>query len=207
MKRDFLKELGLEDEAISKIMAEHGKTVNALKDDADKVDTLEAQLNDLKNQIKDRDTQLEDLAEKAKGNEDLLKQINDLKDLNEKTAKDYQDKLNAQKLEFAIERSLAEAKARNPRAVKALLDTEAIKLDGDTLLGLEEQLKSLQESDSYLFGDGEPAGLKGRKPNDNNEPPKTGVTKEKFSRMNYKERVALYNENPDLYKQLSGGNE
>ena len=203
MKRDFLKELGLEDEAISKIMAEHGKTVNALKDDADKVDTLEAQLNDLKNQIKDRDTQLEDLAEKAKGNEDLLKQINDLKDLNEKTAKDYQDKLNAQKLEFAIERSLAEAKARNPRAVKALLDTEAIKLDGDTLLGLEEQLKSLQESDSYLFGDGEPAGLKGRKPNDNNEPPKTGVTKEKFEQMGYAEKLELYNSNPELYQQLS----
>src|SRR5690606_6805857 len=202
MKRDFLKELGLDDEAISKIMAEHGKTVNALKDDADKVDTLEAQLNDLKNQIKDRDTQLEDLAEKAKGNEDLLKQINDLKDLNEKTAKDYQDKLNAQKLEFAIERSLAEAKARNPRAVKALLDTEAIKLDGDTLLGLEEQLKSLQESDSYLFGDGEPAGLKGRKPNDNSEPPVT--TKNPFSKehFNLTEQARLYKEDPVLYKQL-----
>lgn len=205
MKRDFLKELGLEDEAISKIMAEHGKTVNALKDDADKVDTLEAQLNDLKNQIKDRDAQLEDLAEKAKGNEDLLKQINDLKDLNEKTAKDYRDKLDAQKLEFAIERSLAEAKARNPRAVKALLDTEAIKLDGDTLLGLEEQLKSLQESDSYLFGDGEPAGLKGRKPNDNNEPPKTGVTKEQFNQMSYKERVELKASNPEQYNLLIKG--
>src|SRR5690606_41719381 len=91
MKRSFLTDLGLETEVIDKIMKAHGETVNALKDDADKVDALEAQLNDLKNQIKDRDTQLEDLAEKAKGNEDLLKQINDLKDLNEKTAKDYRE--------------------------------------------------------------------------------------------------------------------
>jgi DNA repair exonuclease SbcCD ATPase subunit len=207
MKREFLKELGLEDDVISKIMAEHGKTVNSLKDDADKVDTLEAQLQDLKGEIKDRDKQLEELADKAKGNEELLKEINDLKDLNDKTAKDYQEKLNQQAFDFALERSLADVKAKNPKAVKALLDTEAIKFDGDKLLGLEEQLKTLQESDSYLFGDGEPAGLKGRKPNDNNEPPKTGVTKEQFNQMNYKERVSLFTENPDLYKQLTGGNE
>ena len=35
----------------------------------------------------------------------------------------------------------------------------------------------------------------------------TGITKEAFDAMSYKERVALFNDNPELYKQLNGGNE
>src|SRR5699024_12538525 len=52
MKREFLKELGLEDEAINKIMAEHGKTIQSVKPaDYDDLKTeksnLEQQLSDL----------------------------------------------------------------------------------------------------------------------------------------------------------------
>lgn len=35
----------------------------------------------------------------------------------------------------------------------------------------------------------------------------TGITKAEFDAMSYKERVALFNDNPELYKQLNGGNE
>ena len=37
--------------------------------------------------------------------------------------------------------------------------------------------------------------------------PTAGITQEKFDAMGYKERAALFNENPDLYNQLNGGNE
>lgn len=37
--------------------------------------------------------------------------------------------------------------------------------------------------------------------------PTSGVTKEMFDAMGYKERAALFNENPELYNQLNGGNE
>ena len=52
MKREFLKELGLEDEVINKIMAEHGKTIQAVKpDDYEELKTeksnLEQELSDL----------------------------------------------------------------------------------------------------------------------------------------------------------------
>jgi hypothetical protein len=173
----------------------------------DKFDEKNNEVKDLKQQLKDRDTQLDDLKTKAKGNEDLEQRIKELQDENKQTAIDYQAKLDKQAFGFSLEKALSDAKAKNPKAVKALLNTETIKLDGDKLLGLEEQLKALQESDGYLFGSGEPAGLKGRKPNDDPTPPPTGVNKEQFNKMNYKERVQLYNENPDLYKQLSGGNE
>jgi Phage minor structural protein GP20 len=200
MKRDFLTELGLETEQVNKIMAEHGKTVNTLKDDADKA---KEKAGELEKQLKDRDTQLDDLSKKAKGNEDLMKQISDLQEANKQTAADYQAKLDKQAFDFSLEKALADAKAKNPKAVKALLNTEAIKLDGEKLLGLEEQLKALQESDSYLFGAEEQPSLKGRKPNDDPTPPATGLTKEQFKQMSYSDRVKVYNENHELYKQLS----
>lgn len=37
--------------------------------------------------------------------------------------------------------------------------------------------------------------------------PTSGVTKEAFDAMGYKERATLFNENPELYNQLNGGNE
>ena len=37
--------------------------------------------------------------------------------------------------------------------------------------------------------------------------PTAGITKEQFDAMGYKERAALFNENPELYNQLNGGNE
>lgn len=199
MKRDFLTELGLETEQVDKIMAEHGKTINSYKTDAE---GKAKEVDDLSKQLKDRDKQLEELSKKASGNEDLQKQIADLQEANKQTAKDYQDKLNKQAFEFALERSLADAQAKNPKAVKALLNAEAIKLDGDKLLGLEEQLKALKESDSYLFAETTPT-LSGRKPHVPVTPGNKGITKEQFGQMSYTERVNLYNENPDLYNQLN----
>ena len=37
--------------------------------------------------------------------------------------------------------------------------------------------------------------------------PTAGITQEAFDAMSYKERAALFNENPELYNQLNGGNE
>ncbi|WP_199775443.1 phage scaffolding protein, partial [Microbulbifer pacificus] len=42
-------------------------------------------------------------------------------------------------------------KVKNVKAIKALLDMDTIKLDGDALKGLDEQLNSLKENESYLF--------------------------------------------------------
>jgi len=110
-----------------------------------------AEIKDLKEQLGDRDTQLADLKTKAVGNEDLQKQIQALQEANQTATAEYEAKLTKQAYDFALDKELLTAKARNPKAVKALLDMEAIKLDGDSLLGLSEQLTKLQESDSYLF--------------------------------------------------------
>ncbi len=151
MKREFLKQLGLEDEAIEKIMGEHGKTLNEYKEKGEKVDTLESQVNDYKNQLQQRDSQLQELGEKAKGNQELSDQINQLKQDNEQQKSEYEDKLSKQAFDHKLENSLSNAKAKNIKSVKALLDFDTIKLDGDSLKGLDDQLSILKEKEGYLF--------------------------------------------------------
>lgn len=151
MNRDFLKELGLSDEQVDKVMKEYGKSINDIKDKADKVDQLESQIEDYKKQLEERDNQLNELSEKAKGNEELTAQIEELKQQNEQTKTEYEEKLKEQAFNHKLESTLVSAKVKNVKAVKALLDLDSIKLDGDKLLGLDEQLNNLRENESYLF--------------------------------------------------------
>ncbi len=103
-----------------------------------------------------RDAQLEELKKAAGTSEELKKQIEQLQAENKKAGEEWQAKLSQMQLDFALERALATAKAKNAKAVKALLDMDKVKLDGDKLLGLDDQLKELQKSDAYLFGDSTP---------------------------------------------------
>jgi hypothetical protein len=146
----------LGEELYKQVMGKTGDNKIAIVSDGnwfpkDKFDQVNSDNKDLKKQLKDRDDQLTDLKTKAAGNEDLTKQITDLTELNKKTATDYQSKLDKQAFDFALKDALTGAKAKNAKAVEALLNREAIKLDGEKLLGLEEQLKGLKESDAYLF--------------------------------------------------------
>lgn len=151
LNREFLKGLGLEDDAIDKIMAEHGKTVNKTKE---QLDTLTTERDDLQNQLKSRDEQLEEL--KKIDAEGLQAKIQELQKENEQSVQEWQGKLQQQQFDFALKDALTNAKVRNPKAAKALLDLESIKLDGETLLGLEDQLKTIKESDPYLFEEEKP---------------------------------------------------
>ena len=203
MNRKQLEELGLDEEQVNAVMKAYGQSVNDIKDKADKVETLESQIDDYKDQIKDRDKQLDDLKDKAKGNEDLQQQIADLQKENEDTKANYEDKLSKQAFDFALDKAIAGEKARNPKAVRALLDTEAIQYKDGKLIGLDEQLNGLKESDAYLFGEDTPKGLQGKEPvpgNDGGQP----NTKNPFSKEHWSltEQGRLFREDKDKYEQL-----
>lgn len=72
-----------------------------------------------------------------------------------KDAADWETKYNADiaslKLDNAVGMALVEAKAKNPKLAKAALDMSIVKMDGDKLMGLSEQLENLRKTDSYLF--------------------------------------------------------
>lgn len=200
MNREFLKEQGLTDEQIEAVMKEHGKSINDIKKKADRVDGLESQIEDLTGQIQERDGQLEEL--KKVDAEGLQAKIDELQQANETTATEYEEKLSKQAKDFAIESALRDAQAKNPKAVKALLDMENIKLDGETLLGLDDQLTAIKESDPYLFGAVSTGGndpqifAPGNPNGGGNE--KNPFLKEHW---NLTEQGKLFKENPELYKQ------
>lgn len=76
-----------------------------------------------------------------------------------KDASDWETKYNtdiaAVKLDSAVSMALVEAKAKNPKAVRGMLDMSIVKMDGEKLLGLSEQLENLKKSDGYMFAEAE----------------------------------------------------
>ncbi|RDY22876.1 scaffolding protein [Romboutsia maritimum] len=106
---------------------------------------------ELETQVKDRDKQLKDLSTKAQGNEELTKQIEQLQLLNKQTQTDYEAKINQMQFGYALDSELTNAKCKNTKALKALLDIDSIKYQEGKFEGLESQLEGLRESDSYLF--------------------------------------------------------
>lgn len=106
---------------------------------------------ELEVQLKDRDTQLAELSKNNKDNEALLNQIKDLQALNKQTTTDYESKINQMQFDYALDGALNNAKCKNSKALRALLDIDNVKLNEGKLEGLEEQLNKLKESDSYLF--------------------------------------------------------
>lgn len=115
------------------------------------LETANNSIKEYKKQLKDRDKQLIDLKDKAKDSEELSQEIEKLKADNEKTTKDYEAKLNQINFDTKFDKVIAEYKAKNPKALRALLDMDKVKLVDDTFIGLEEQVKALKESDAYLF--------------------------------------------------------
>lgn len=103
----------------------------------------------LAEQLKDRDGQLEEL--KKVDAEGLQKRIEELQELNDNTKKDYESKLEQVQFDHALENALSGAKARNAKAVKALLDMEGLKLNNGEIVGLDKQLETLKADNGYLF--------------------------------------------------------
>ena len=155
MKREELKELGLNDDQIAAVMTSYGKEVNPLKE---QVDSLTSERDNLKQQVSDRDGQLDDLRKNAGKNEELEATIKQLQEDNKATAAKYQNDLAAKEKGFKIEGALRDAKAKNVKAVLSLIDTEKVSVQKDgTLDGLTNQIEAVKKSDSYLF-DAENAG-------------------------------------------------
>jgi len=84
--------------------------------------------------------------------------------------------------------------------VKMLIDVDSISISDDgAAVGLDEQIQQIQKQKPYLFGDGT---LSGRTPITGGGTP-SGVSKEQFAKMGYRDRLELYNNNPELYESLA----
>ena len=142
MKRKFLEDLGLEEEAINKIMAENGKDLTDLKA---KVDELTEQIQVKDTTIKqknDKISELEKIDIEALKNE----QFELGKAEGSKEVEDF-------KRQNALEKALQGYKAKDPSILNKMLDMEKVKFNDkfEIVEGLEEQIAPLKESHDYLF--------------------------------------------------------
>ncbi|MBB6218667.1 vacuolar-type H+-ATPase subunit I/STV1 [Anaerosolibacter carboniphilus] len=142
----------------------------------DKFNQLNEENKDLKSQLTDRDKQLKDLEGKAKGNEELEKQIKDLQEQNKQTTKGFETKIKELSITNAVKLALA-GQVHDTDLVAGLLDKAKIELDesGNLKGGLEEQIKTLKESKSFLFTekqDPQQTKFKGIEPQDGKDPNK-----------------------------------
>ena len=151
--KEILKKAGIEEGKLDSVIGDINKELPKYFIPKDKYNEVAEAKKKLEADIAERDNQLEQLKNAAGNSEELKAQIEQLQAENQKAAEEWQAKMAQMQLDFAIEKALAAAKAKNAKAVKALLDLEKVKLDGEQLLGLEDQLKTLKETDPYLFGD------------------------------------------------------
>ncbi len=196
MNKEQLMELGLTEEQAEKVLA---KYVNMIP--KHRFDEVNEEKKELKNQLEERDAQLKELKVKASGNDELTAKITELEKLNKATKEEYEAKMSVLKKETAIELKLKDEKAKNIKAVKALLDLEKVSLDGDNLVGLDEQLKTLKESDAYLFGEDK---ISGRDPHPGGDSLDSQAKKNPFGKehFNLTEQGRLFREDPELAVKL-----
>lgn len=203
MTKDALITLGLTEEQTEKVLEFY---TEALKDfvPKEKLIEMETEKEQLSKSIKERDKQLEELRTAAGATDELKKQLEEAIAKNKNDSEQAAIELAEYKKDNAVNIKLLKFGAKNPIAVKALLDLSKVSLDGKNLIGIDDQLDELKASDAYLFdtvqnltGREAVAGGAGRTGAD--ELKDNPFKKETW---NLTKQGQLLKENPELYKKL-----
>lgn len=155
MTRKQLEDLGLSKEQVDSVIKINGEDIeNAKSASAAEIKNLQTEVAGLNTQVADRDKQLDNLKATAGDNEALTKQIAELQEENTKAKEAHKSEMNQLKIDFAVEKALSGAKAKNVKAVKALLDLTDAQFDKEgNVKGLQEQIDKLaaDEGTKFLF--------------------------------------------------------
>ncbi len=148
MNKEDLKKLGLTDEAVmDQIIVLHGKDIENHKA---KLTTAQTEADGLKKQLTEAGVTIEGF--KKLDVEGVKKSADEWKAKAEQAQKDASAQISQLKFDHALDGSLSAAKAKNAKAVKALLQSDALKLNEDgSILGLKEQLEKIKSENDYLF--------------------------------------------------------
>ena len=152
MKREFLKELGLEDDVISKIMKEHGKTIQKMDDT---IETYRGKISELQTDIATKSKDYEDLNKehmlsKAKIEEFEKVDIDDLKN----SIQEWENKYNEREYDLTIDKYMQDYKFTSELAKEATISKfkeQKFKLKDGKLDGAEEYMKKFIEENKSAF--------------------------------------------------------
>ena len=164
MKRDFLKNLGIEDkDLIDKILDENSADIGRAKGE---LQAYKDKVTELEGNLKDKDKEIGNLTKQVGDVEALNNQIKQLQTDNGRLNDELNSKVNKLQKDHAIESRIRDRKGKNVKAIKALLDEEKITFENNELGGIDDQLDALEkaEDSSMLFGEGKPTTPAGTKP-------------------------------------------
>lgn len=154
LNAEALEKAGLTDEVLDKIIVLHGKDIEAHKTS---IQTAGERITELEGQLKEAGETIEGFkgmdVEGVKKSADDWKAKAEKAEADAKAAKEEADtKITTLKFDHALESALSEAKAKNPKAVRALLNLNDLKQSEDgAIVGLAEQLEKVRTENDYLF--------------------------------------------------------
>lgn len=114
-------------------------------------ETAQATIKQQEKDIKKRDKDIEDIQDKVKDNEELTKEIETLKTTNKNDREGFEKQLNEIAFKNALEKGLGAFNVKDKDLILAKLNLENLKVDGENIIGLKEQIEPLQKSHEYLF--------------------------------------------------------
>lgn len=112
---------------------------------------VNTEAKDYKQQVSERDKQITSLKDEFKDATGLKEKVEKLEADNKKKDDDYQSQLKQLQFDNTLNQALKDTNPKNVKALKAMLELDKVKLDGDTLLGLDDQIKSIKKEHDYLF--------------------------------------------------------
>lgn len=157
MKKEDLEKIGLTEEQQAEVFRLNGLAIEQYKTEnvelTAKIQSLETEKTNLTTDLETANNTIQEFKNmdidaikskadeyKTKYEETEAKRIAELKDL---------------ELNHTLETGLLKAGAKNTKAVKALLDIEALKTSQNLDTDIEAAITGLKESDVYLFNDGD----------------------------------------------------
>lgn len=151
MKKEELIKLGLDEETAKKVEAASTEELKGYVEKT-KYSELETVKNQLEESNKTVNKQLEDLKKNTGDAEALKAEIQKMQDENKSKETEYANNIKKLKVDNAVELALIGAKAKNTKAVKALLNLENLEIGEDgKVKGLEDQIKNLTKDEGTAF--------------------------------------------------------
>ena len=147
MKREFLQNFKVGGEALPKevidaIMEENGRDIEAAKKPFSDYETVRQQLADANKTIE---------GFKAMDIDGVKKAADDWKQKFEQAQKEADERIAEIQFDSMLESAITAARGRSARAVKALLDTDALKASKDQKADIAAALEALKKENGYLF--------------------------------------------------------
>ncbi len=147
MKREDLIKLGVAEDVVDKIMAMHGADIEGHKT---RTTASQTELEGMRTQLGEANKQIE--AFRGMDVDGIRRAADEWKAKAEQAQAEAKKQVDDLRFNHALDGALSGAKAKNAKAVRALLNLDGLKLDNEgNLVGLTEQLEKIRTDNDYLF--------------------------------------------------------